>query len=63
MNDRLLSAMTMRTIDASAFDRRSIRQSSIVNRQSRCSVRSLAPTLDIVGAFARVVGYRDGSIF
>ena len=43
--------------------RRSIRQSSIVNRRLRCSDRSLVPTLDIVGAIGRVVGYRDDTIF
>jgi hypothetical protein len=36
------------------------RRSSIVNR---CSDPSFVPTLDIVGAIARVVGYRGDTIF
>ena len=56
------SSLRRKSIDA-AVDRRSIYQSSIVNRRSRCSDRSLVPTLDIVGAIARVVGYRGDTIF
>jgi hypothetical protein len=50
-------------------ERQSLAQSSIqfVNRRSsivsRCSDRSLVPTLDIVGAIARVVGYHGDTIF
>jgi len=41
------------------------RQSSIalLDRCSCCSDRSLVPTLDSVGAIARVVGYRGDTIF
>jgi hypothetical protein len=38
-------------------------KSSMVNRQLRCSVRAVDPTLDFVGAIERVVGHRDDRSF